>query len=131
MCSSTTIGARAEIIACTFLKKQGLTFIEKNYFVTDVVGKKIGEIDLIMQDNEFLVFVEVKKRNKMDYGDVLEMVTPQKRSRIIRTATHFLMARNQFDKTYCRFDIVGISPDKERPIVQKIEWIKDAFQVQY
>lgn len=125
------IGALAESKACDFLEKQGLTLIEKNFFVINAQGKKIGEIDIIMRDKEFLVFIEVKKRSRKDYGDVLEMVSKQKQSRLIRTATHYLLRNYRYEKEYCRFDVIGMSPDKKTPGIQKIEWIKNAFEVQY
>jgi len=123
------IGALAEEDACQFLEKRGLQFIEKNYYVVNEAGKKIGEIDLIMRDKAYLVFVEVKKREQNDYGDVLEMITPQKQSRIIRTAKHYLVRTYQFNNTFCRFDVIGITPDKKDPCGQHFIWIKDAFQV--
>ncbi|EKD92102.1 MAG: hypothetical protein ACD_29C00185G0001 [uncultured bacterium] len=129
--NNASIGALAEIDACEFLEKCGLKLIEKNFTVINESGIKTGEIDLIMRDKQFLVFVEVKKRGREDYGDVLEMVTKHKQSQIIRTATHYLVRTYQYHNTHCRFDVVGISPDKKEPNNQKIEWIKDAFQVQY
>ena len=125
------IGALAENDACDFLITQGLHLIEKNFLVINSQGKRTGEIDLIMRDDISLVFVEVKKRNSDDYGNVLEMISKQKQSRIIRTATHYLVQHNCYDKVYCRFDVVGISPDEKTPSIQKIEWIKNAFEVQY
>ena len=122
--SSVFIGALAESEACDFLEKHGLTLIEKNFFVLNAQGKKIGEIDIIMRDKEFLVFIEVKKRGRKDYGDALEMISKQKQSRLIRTAIHYLLRNYSYDKEYCRFDVIGISKDK-------IEWIKNAFEVQY
>lgn len=128
--NNVSIGAIAENDACTFLQNHGLTLVEKNFSVTNAQGKSIGEIDLIMRDKEFLVFVEVKKRKREDYGDPLEMVTKQKQSKIIRTATHYLVRNYSYYKEYCRFDVVGISPNINQPCNQKFEWIKDAFQVQ-
>lgn len=129
--SNVFIGTLAESDACAFLENRGLKLVEKNFTVINEIGKKIGEIDLIMRDKEFLVFIEVKKREREDYGDVLEMITPQKQSRLIRTARHYLVRHYSYYKEYCRFDMIGISPDEKAGHIQKIEWIKDAFQVQY
>ena len=122
--NSVVIGNLAEADAREFLEKHGLTFVEKNFTVFDQNGKKSGEIDLIMRDNYYLIFIEVKKRCNPHYGDVMEMISKQKVSRIIRTATRFLLKNDYFDNTPCRFDVVGISQST-------ITWIKDAFQVQY
>lgn len=129
--NAVDIGNLAETDACQFLQNQGLKLIEKNFTVYDQKGKKNGEIDLIMREGEYLVFIEVKTRCNADYGDVLEMISKQKIARIIRTATRFLQQQHLLDTTYCRFDVVGISPDHEKPNMQTIAWIKDAFQVQY
>lgn len=126
--NSVLIGAFAENMAREFLENKGLRFIEKNFVTHDMLGQKNGEIDLIMKDREFTVFVEVKARESNEYGDVLEMVTRQKQSRIIRTAKRYLVDRNALDTTYSRFDVVGISLDKNAP---NLTWIPNAFQVQY
>jgi len=113
------IGLLGESEAQEYLKSHGLTFVEKNYKI------KAGEIDLIMEDGEHLVFVEVRLRGNADHGSSIETVTPTKQQRIIRTAKHYLQATQQYDKVPCRFDVVGIDAH------QKITWIKDAFQVKY
>lgn len=129
--NTTQIGALAETDACTFLEKNGLILIEKNFTTLDANGKKNGEIDLIMQDKQHLVFIEVKMRNSPIFGDAVEMVSPQKKSRLIRTATCFLVNQQKFNYTYCRFDVVGIAPCTSAQHHNRITWIKDAFQVQY
>lgn len=129
--NSVVIGNLAEADACQFLQRHGLKLVEKNFTVYDQKGKKNGEIDLIMREGKYLVFIEVKTRCNTDYGDVLEMISKQKIARIIRTATRFLQQHDLLNTTYCRFDVIGISSDHEKPNKQTIAWIKDAFQVQY
>lgn len=109
-----TIGAAAEQRAQEFLRKQGLKFIMRNYRC------KLGEIDLIMQDAEELVFVEVRTRTHIHYGDALESVSQSKQQKIMRTSLHFLQQRNWLDKINWRFDVIGISENQ-------LEWIKNAF----
>ncbi len=123
--TSVTIGQLAELNARQFLEKQGLIFKEKNYRV------KCGEIDLIMQDEDHLVFIEVKMRHNLDYGDTLEIISKSKQSKVIRAATHYLVTHHLYDSAFCRFDAIGISPDKNNPSLQEITWIKNAFEVQY
>jgi len=112
-------GILNERLAQTYLESHGLKLEKKNYKV------KFGEIDLIMRDKEYLVFVEVRYRCKSNYGSSVESVTPNKQRRIIRTALHYLQKTQQLDAIDCRFDVVGIDHKQE------IVWIKDAFQVQY
>jgi putative endonuclease len=112
-------GANAEQQACEYLIKQGLQLITRNY------DCKLGEIDLIMQDNQHLVFVEVRCRADVRFGTTLESVHQNKQRKIIRTALFYLQQQKLMDKVYCRFDVVGIEEDN------KLTWVKDAFQVNY
>lgn len=123
--TSTDIGQLAESQAADFLIKQGLTLKEKNYCV------KGGEIDLVMQHGNYLVFVEVKMRGNLNYGNTLELVEKPKRFRIIHAAKWYLLEHNLYDTAFCRFDVVGISPDRNNPTKHKITWIKNAFEVEY
>lgn len=107
-------GDRAEQQACDFLMSQGLTLIDKNYR-----GLR-GEIDLIMQDQQHLVFIEVRSRNDRGFGNPIESITLQKQQKIIFTAIAYLQEKKLFNCVNSRFDVIGITDNK-------IEWIKDAF----
>lgn len=120
MSNSVDIGNQAEQLARHYLEKNGLCFVASNYRITG------GEIDLIMIDADYLVFIEVKMRVSQDYGCILEIITPNKKQRIIRTAKHYLLTQDQTERVDCRFDVIGIT---QNPL--QIEWIKNAFEVQY
>ena len=109
-----TTGSLAEDKACEYLQKQGLKLIEKNYHCRN------GEIDLIMQDKEQIVFVEVRYRKSNSHGSALDTVNQAKINKIITTASHYLM-QHQLDKP-TRFDVVGFDTTYEP------KWISDAFQ---
>ena len=111
-------GAQAEGRAQLFLEQQGLRLVERNYR-----GRR-GEIDLIMQEGETLVFVEVRYRKRTSFGSPAESVTMAKQQRIITTAMHFLQSKPGRQLPPCRFDVLAIV-GKE---TQNIDWIKDAFQ---
>ena len=100
------------------LKRHGLKTVCRNYRC------RSGEIDLVMRDREFIVFVEVRYRRSNDYGDPLESITPGKQKRIIRAARHFLCAQPEWHDAPCRFDAVGVSSSDGRT---DFNWIKDAF----
>ncbi len=70
---------------------------------------KAGEVDLIMQDGESLVFIEVRYRNNTDFGGAAESVTPKKQQRIIKAA----LAYQQYHapQSSMRFDVVAIEGD--------------------
>ncbi|OGT21302.1 MAG: YraN family protein [Gammaproteobacteria bacterium RBG_16_57_12] len=113
-------GQAAEDLACNYLCGQGLQLLERNYLC------KSGEIDLIMQDRDCLVFVEVRYRQHPRYGSALESVTRQKQARLCRTAEHYLQCHTNQRTRPCRFDVLGISPGTGP--ATEIQWIKDAFQ---
>lgn len=111
-------GHRAESAACEYLESQGLHLVERNY------SCRVGEIDLIMRDNEALVFIEVRFRRQEGYGSSIETIHASKRYRIIRTALHYLQNKDLYDQVDCRFDVIGLDA------TDNIIWIKDAFQVE-
>jgi len=110
-----TAGFLAENEACDFLQKQGLKLLEKNYTCP------CGEIDLIMQDKDTVVFIEVRLRTQTNFGNAIESVHFYKQKKLARTATLFLQKKRMLHKVNARFDIVGISQNK------KIQWLKNAF----
>lgn len=112
-------GQSAEKHAREWLESQGLTFVSKNFRCA------AGEIDLIMRDAAYLVFIEVRARHSPDHGDSLHSITPAKRSRLIRSARFYLLEEGLTDQIDCRFDVIGYDAN------HVLRWIKDAFQVQY
>ena len=112
------VGFTSEKAAEKYLKKHGLKTILKNF------SCKLGEIDIIMRDQDTIVFVEVRSRQNQNYANSLESVTPEKQRRIIKTALYYLQTTNQVDKVDCRFDVIGIDH------ASNLTWIKNAFQVE-
>lgn len=112
-------GLAMEAYACAYLQKRGLTLITQNYHT------RFGEIDLIMQDKDMLVFVEVRYRQSQKFGGAIESIDYFKEQRIIHAAQYYLMKFNLTHDVSCRFDIVAISGNCNTP---EIEWILDAFE---
>ena len=110
-------GRHAEDLACDYLERQGLRVVERNYRC------KAGELDLVMQHGDVLVFVEVRYRRSPRFGGAAASVDRRKQAKLITAALHFMQARRI--KRPARFDVVGITPGPERDTV---EWIPDAFQ---
>jgi putative endonuclease len=108
-------GLLAEQMAATFLKQHGLKLVAQNYHC------RYGEIDLIMKEDEVLVFVEVRLRTNQHYGFAAESISPKKQQKIIQTAQHFLM---QHGEQACRFDAILMDKADQ----QHIEWIRHAFE---
>jgi putative endonuclease len=113
-----TLGDEAEQLACAYLEDRGLTLLQRNYYCRG------GEIDLIMQHGDSLVFVEVRYRRHTRYGHAAETVSLRKQGRVIRCAQYYLTRYRRWN-TATRFDVVSIEGD---PGQVHIEWIADAFQ---
>lgn len=109
------IGDNAEDLACKFLQDKGLKLITSNF------STRTGEVDLIMKDNdETLVFIEVRYRKNADFGGAAASVTHKKQQRIIKAALTYLQKNNP--QSSMRFDVIAIEGDD-----MKIDWIKSAF----
>lgn len=114
----TREGAAAELRATAFLEHAGLALVARNY------RSPFGEIDLIMQQDQTLVFVEVRFRGRSDYGTPAETVDNRKQSRLRATAEHYLQHDRRASKQPCRFDIVAVSASAQG---DRIEWLRNAF----
>ncbi len=112
-------GEQAEVLAEIFLKQQGLTTIDKNF------RSKGGEIDRVMLDSKTVVFVEVRLRQHHQVG-AAESVNIHKQRKIINAAKLFLLKHKQYQNVPCRFDVIALDSLE----LNRIDWIKDAFQVQ-
>ena len=92
----------------SFSRSRGYRIIEKNY------RNKSGEIDIVAEQDQVLVFVEVKSRTDAEYGEPLEAVTPHKQRKIGQVAKGF-MIQHRIENRDCRFDVVGIKGDPTNP----------------
>ncbi|MCI8613441.1 MAG: YraN family protein [Clostridia bacterium] len=101
MRSNKAKGADGERLAQTYLVKQGLRILSKN-FTTD-----IGEIDLIATDETTLIFVEVKTRFNTDYGYPAEAVDFRKQKKISLVASQYIKKFGLYD-VEARFDVVEV-----------------------
>ena len=94
-------GKAGEELAVAFLKNIGHRICKTNY------QKASGEIDLITQEGDTLVFVEVKYRKNLDYGFPREAVNRTKQKRIAKTALWYIKEQ-QLDDVNIRFDVIEI-----------------------
>ena len=111
-------GARWEKTAESFLRSHGLKLLQRNF------SSRFGEIDLIMEDDKTVVFVEVKYRKSNQHGSGADAVTFHKQGRISRTAGWYLAMNPHRAEQFCRFDVISISPHIKD---HGINWIKNAF----
>ncbi|NVJ62587.1 MAG: YraN family protein [Gammaproteobacteria bacterium] len=108
------VGLSFEIAARKYLEDKGFVWIKSNY------SQAGGEIDLIMLDDETLVFIEVRSRKNNAYGTAAETIGKAKQSKLLNTAEHFILSKKEFSKLNCRFDVVSYDNGK-------LNYIKNAF----
>lgn len=94
-------GVDGEAAALEYLKNKGMVPLQTRYH------SRFGEIDLVMEDGDVLVFVEVKSRPKGRTGDGAGAVTQAKQQKLIKTALCYL-AEHPTDRV-ARFDVVELT----------------------
>ena len=120
MGKSNIAGAWGEALAAEYLRKKHYTLVAAGYYC------KFGEIDLIVKDRKFLVFVEVKLRKNARFAQALEYVDRRKQDRIRMTASMYL-AENP-TRLQPRFDVIEIyAPEGENTRKPVIKHWEDAF----
>ena len=110
-------GSRGEDLAVVFLQKKGYRILERNFRF------ERGEIDIVAEDKDTLVFVEVKARRSADYGEPEDAVTPSKCNQIRAVADGYLF-KHEIDQKPCRFDVIAI---RYRGTEVDFHHIEDAF----
>lgn len=110
------LGAEAEARALQWLQQRGLQLVERNY-----AGRR-GEIDLIMRDGEYLVFIEVRYRSELALVGAAASVDRAKRQAIAHTAQTYLALEPAAARLPCRFDVLALGQEDAQT-----EWIRNAF----
>ena len=110
-------GTDGEDLACEYLALQGLDIVERNFRL------RMGEIDIVARDGEYLVFCEVKCRESDECGRPEHALTADKVRQIRRVAEGYL-ARHAVRDQACRFDVVAIRFSGPRGTLNHI---RDAF----
>jgi putative endonuclease len=95
-------GRYGENIAKEYLLKKGFVFIEANF------ENKIGEIDLIMSDHDWLVFIEVKYKSDDRLGIPEEMIDKRKILKVKRTAESYLYENKKMMKLFEKYRIDAV-----------------------
>ena len=106
-------GSEAEDAALAHLVAYGCRLETRNY------RSRFGEIDLIVREGATLVFVEVRKRSRHDFGGAAASITASKQAKLLTTARQYLAQLGR--EVPCRFDAVLIDG------AGHIEWLRNAF----
>ncbi len=116
-CKKQIVGKNGEEKAFEYFKSLGYNIIARNWRV------RTGEIDLIVEKDNVIVFVEVKTLPAGN-GEFLAHVLNKKKQRIIiKTAKYFLATNRKYNNCFIRFDVVVI----DMPGLDPVYHIKNAF----
>jgi putative endonuclease len=108
-------GGLGENLAAEFLEGKGFRVVRRNY------RWRHAEIDLIVQREDWLIFVEVKTRKSNAYGEPESFVTSEKRRLIFNAAEEYIF--NTDWQGHVRFDVVSVKPG----VVPEIVHFEDAI----
>ncbi len=112
------VGERFEERACAYMTERGFVVLERNFRCRQ------GEIDVIGEEEGYLVFAEVKYRASGVSGNPAEAVTAAKQRKICRVADYYRCLRGIGDGQAVRYDVVAIDGTGEE---ERIVWHKNAF----
>ena len=112
-------GEQAEQLAESWLNQQGLCTVARKWRC------RMGEIDLIMLQEDVLIFLEVRFRSSAHHGGAAGSVDPRKQRRLVAAARHYLRVRPEAAMRRCRFEVIAMQPDSRDEI--SYDWIPGAF----
>ena len=113
-------GQEGEAEAERYLRGKGYRIVARNF------RSSLGELDLIAEDGQTLVFVEVKSRKSGEFGGAIHAVHRRKQQKLVRLASQFLAQRHWMERS-CRFDVVLLQATETAAV--SIEHIQNAFDV--
>lgn len=112
-------GARAELAAASFLERERLTIVLRNYRC------RMGELDLVARAPDgTLVIAEVRMRSSDSHGGGAASVDAGKQQRIVRASRHLLAKQPRLARCAIRFDVLDLRPESGG---YSINWIRHAF----
>lgn len=115
------LGKKGEELAADYLIKSGYRIVERNYRCV------FGEIDIVAEDGDTLVFIEVKSRRSANYGVPQLAVGYRKQKKISTVALNYIEERQKHGRS-ARFDVVSIRLSSSG---HAIELIKNAFELAF
>ena len=110
-------GAATEAAARRLLERAGLQLLAANFRSAG------GELDLVMREREYVVFVEVRYRSVPAQVGAADSVDRHKRRHLIRAAQGFLACHPALANVPCRFDVIAAHGDP-----MQLQWLRDAFR---
>jgi putative endonuclease len=116
------LGISGEDLAVAELSRRGYAIVARGY------RTRYGEIDIVAQDDDVMVFVEVRRKSGDGCGAAAESVTRDKQRRVARMAADYLARHDLYDRCAVRFDVVAIDDQPDGScIVTLIQGAFDAW----
>ena len=112
------LGAWGEDLACQYLRENGVNVIEKNVYTP------YGEIDVVGEINQSIIFIEVKTRKTSSYGYPEVSINRKKAEHMVNSAMSYMQNRNSPSLPW-RIDVIAILVDENKPA--KIKWFQNAI----
>ena len=114
------LGPWGEALAAEYLRKKRFRIAAMNY------RTRLGELDLVAEDGQFVVFCEVKLRKTADFAAAREFVDARKQQRLRAAALLYLSEHETALQP--RFDVIEIyAPDGTQTKHPQITHLEDAF----
>jgi len=115
-------GTIAELKATNYLLKKKYELLDYNF------RSRFGEIDIIVKNKKFIVFVEVKARDENSLAEPKEFVDYRKQQRIIKTSGYYLATHPQYLQDYqVRYDVIEVITKNGR--IKSLKHLENAFQL--
>lgn len=117
------LGAAGEAFAENWLRQRGYTIAARNW------RTRTGEIDIIAERDDWLIFIEVKTLPHTVFTDLDIIVGKRKQERICKTAKYFLLTHRKYNQMHIRFDVI-VLPFDPRTAIQDAEpvHLENAFK---
>lgn len=115
--NTKTVGNSGETKACNYLISKNYKILYRNWRVPD------GEIDIIAERNEKIIFVEVKSLPNGNLDMLSKVLNKDKQKRIIKTSKRFLINHRQYSNSYVAYDVIVI----DMPGMPEVYHIENAF----
>jgi len=98
-------GRAGENVAALYFEERGVRILERNF------RSRYGEIDIIAQDGETIIFTEVKTWSAYGIEALEHSLDTKKQRKIIETSKYFLSLHREYKYMAIRFDVIFISPE--------------------
>lgn len=114
--TSYQTGRLGEDIAAGYLQERGYEILQRNLQLLR------AEVDLVVKQNDTLIFVEVKTRSNEEFGSGAEYISHRKQSQLMKAAKAYMKKGE-----WIRFDVISILMDPQKKAAVKIQHIRNAF----